>query len=319
MALVKSAVDPRGGLLKIGEAAILTGVSPGRIRHYQSQGLVRPSRSLTGYRYFNADDLVRILQIDLLRSLGMGLTDIRTSLPGQSSGDSLRETLAIHRNTLRAERDRLDRLLTAVEMALTSEDASAEAVATLLASANSTPRDSLGIFGRLSRPLSEEAALIYQEILGGGWGLPVPSIFGRMLLPAPVSDLLEQVAHAKGYPDLFRRVRDLAVEIIGLATVPAADQEIPADLAGRWLDSLLNKPLPPEVQAALDRTVPRIRELEVLNQGFQLWAESISPQAAEVLRALERLADRRSLVVLGVLVATPSRRRRTGKSRAVRS
>ncbi len=319
MALVNPAVDQSGGLLKIGEAATLTGVSPGRIRHYQSQGLIRPSRSLTGYRYFNADDLVRILQIDLLRSLGMGLTDIRTSLPGQSSGDSLRETLAVHRNTLRAERDRLDRLLAAVEMALTSEDASAEAVATLLASANSTPRDSLGIFGRLSRPLSEEAAEIYQEILGGGWGLPVPSIFGRMLLPAPVSDLLEQVAHAPGYPDLFRRVRDLAVEIIGLAAFPAADPKIPADLARRWLDGLSTEPLPAEVQAALDRTVPRIRELEVLNQGFQLWAASISPQAAEVLRALERLAESRSLLVLGVLVARPSRRRGTAHSRAVRN
>jgi DNA-binding transcriptional MerR regulator len=308
-------LDRESGLLKIGEAATLTGVSPGRIRHYQSQGLVRPSRSLSGYRYFNADDLVRILQIDLLRSLGMGLTDIRASLPGQSHGESLRETLAIHRNTLRAERDRLDRLLAAVETALTSEDASAESVATLLASANSTPRDSLGIFGRLSRPLSEEAALIYQEILGGGWGLPVPSIFGRMLLPPPVSDLLEQVAHTNGYTHLFSRIRDLAVEIIGLATRADPDPNGPVDLASQWLESLLTDPLPPEVQTALDRTVPRIRELEVLNQGFQLWAESISPQAAEVLRALERLAERRSLLVLGVLVAPRTRRRGSARAR----
>ncbi|MFZ0995508.1 MAG: MerR family transcriptional regulator [Candidatus Dormiibacterota bacterium] len=315
MASVSPSLARGGGLLKIGEAATLTGVSPGRIRHYQSQGLVRPSRSLSGYRYFNADDLVRILQIDLLRSLGMGLTDIRASLPGESHGESLRSTLAIHRNTLRAERDRLDRLLAAMEMALRSEDASAESVATLLASANSTPRDSLGIFGRLSRPLSEEAAVIYQEILGGGWGLPVPSIFGRMLLPPPVSDLLEQVAHAEGYQDLFRRVRDLAVEIISLATLPAPDPNAPVELARRWLERLLTDPLPAEVQTALDRTVPRIHELEVLNQGFQLWAESISPQAAEVLRALERLAQSRSLLVLGVLVAQPARRRGSVQAR----
>lgn len=319
MVTVSRALGPDGGLLKIGEAATLTGVSPGRIRHYQSQGLVQPARSLSGYRYFNADDLVRILEIDLLRSLGMGLADIRASLPGQSHGDSLRGTLAVHRNTLRAERDRLDRLLAAVELALESEDTSAESVAALLASANSTPRDSLGIFGRLSRPLSEEAALIYQEILGGGWGLPVPSIFGRMLLPAPVTDLLEQVAHATGYQDLFRRVRDLAVAIIGLAALPAPDPNAPQELAERWLESLLTDPLPGEVQSALDRTVPRIRELEVLNQGFQLWAESISPQAAEVLRALERQAGCRSLLVLGVLVARPVRRRGSAHVRAARS
>jgi DNA-binding transcriptional MerR regulator len=312
-----SPLDQGSGLLKIGEAATLTGVSPGRIRHYQGQGMIRPSRSLSGYRYFTADDLVRILQIDLLRSLGMGLSDIRASLPGQSQGESLRETLAVHRETLRAERDRLDRLLAAVETALTSEDASAESVATLLASANSTPRDSLGIFGRLSRPLSEEAALIYQEILGGGWGLPVPSIFGRMLLPPQVSDLLEQVAHANGYQHLFGRIRDLAVEIISLATVTDPDPSAPVDLASRWLASLVSDPLPTEVQAALDRTMPRIRELEVLNQGFQLWAESISPQAAEVLRSLERLAESRSLLVLGVLAAPRTHRRGSPRARPV--
>jgi hypothetical protein len=136
-----------------------------------------------------------------------------------------------------------------------------------------------------------------------------------MLLPAPVSDLLEQVAHAEGYQQLFRRVRDLAVEIIGLAILPAPDPNAPMDLASRWLESLLTDPLPAEVQAALDRTVPRIRELEVLNQGFQLWAESISPQAAEVLRALEGLAEGRSLLVLGVLVTHRTTRRGSARAR----
>ena len=309
MALVSPPMGSDGGLLKIGEAATLTGVSPGRIRHYQSQGLIQPARSLSGYRYFSADDLVRILQIDLLRSLGMGLSDIRNSLPGQLQEDSLRAALKRHRTTLQAERDRLGRLLAAVDLALESEDASAESVATLLASANSTPRDSLGIFGRLCKPLSEEAAGIYQEILGGGWGLPVPSIFGRMLLPAAVTDLLEQVAHAEGYQELFRRVRDLAAAILQLSSPPSPGPPHPQKLAVDWLESLTRAPLPEEVQSALDQTIPRIRGLEVLNQGFQLWAESISPPAAEVLRSLEEEVERRALMVLGVLVAIPQRRR----------
>src|ERR1035437_1610702 len=309
MALVSPPMGSDGGLLKIGEAATLTGVSPGRIRHYQSQGLIQPARSLSGYRYFSADDLVRILQIDLLRSLGMGLSDIRNSLPGQLQEDSLRAALKRHRTTLQAERDRLGRLLAAVDLALESEDASAESVVTLLASANSTPRDSLGIFGRLCKPLSEEAAGIYQEILGGGWGLPVPSIFGRRLLPASVTELLEQVAHAEGYQELFRRVRDLAVAILQLSSPPSPGPSHPQKLALDWLESLTGDPLPEEVQSALDQTIPRIRELEVLNQGFQLWAESISPPAAEVLRSLEEEVERRALMVLGVLVAIPQRRR----------
>ncbi|HVB13556.1 MAG TPA: MerR family transcriptional regulator [Candidatus Dormibacteraeota bacterium] len=302
-------IDPAGGLLRIGEAATLTGVSPGRIRHYQSQGMLQPTRSLTGYRYFSAGDLVRLLQIDLLRSLGMGLSEIRNSLPGEFEDDSLRDTLQRHRRTLQAERDRLDRLLAAVHLALESGDTSAESVATLLASANSTPQDSLGIFGRLSKPLSEDAARIYQEILGGGWGLPVPSIFGRMLLPATVTDLLEQLAHADGYQALFRRVRELAIAILGLPSPPLSGPASPQQLAHAWLEGLSLDPLPEEVSSALDRTIPRIRELAVLNQGFQLWAESISPPAAEVLRFLEEEADRAGLRVLGVLVAAPPRRR----------
>lgn len=309
MAVTRPPTSSDGGLLKIGEAAILTGVSAGRIRHYQSQGLLQPARSLSGYRYFSADDLVRLLQIDLLRSLGMGLSDIRNSLPGPVQDDSLRNTLQRHRTALQAERDRLERVLVAIDLALESEDASAESVATLLASANSTPRDSLGIFGRLSRPLSEDAAQIYQEVLGGGWGLPVPSIFGRMLLPAAVTELLEQVARAQGYQELFRRVRDLAVAILGLPTPPSTGPVSPERMARDWLQSLGMDPLPAEVQLALDQTIPRIRELEVLNQGFQLWAESISTPAAAMLRSLEAEAHRRGLSVLGVLVAEPQRRR----------
>lgn len=317
MSVIRPPSSSDGALLKIGEAATLTGVSPGRIRHYQVQGLLQPARSPSGYRYFSADDLIRLLQIDLLRSLGMGLSDIRASLPGQIPEDSLRATLQRHRSTLLAERDRLDRLMVALDLALESEDASAESVATLLASANSTPRDSLGIFGRLSKPLSVEAAQIYQEVLGGGWGLPVPSIFGRMLLPAAVTELLEQIAHADGYQDLFRRVRDLAPAILRLSAAPPTRLASPEQVARDWLQSLAENPLPLQVQVALDQTIPRIRELPVLNQGFQLWAESISPPAAAVLRSLEAESDSRGLLVLGVLIAQPQPRRprRSGAAR----
>ena len=308
MSLARLPAGSTGSLLKIGEAATLTGVSPGRIRHYQSLGLLRPARSESGYRYFSADDLVRLLQVDLLRSLGMGLVDIRSSLPGLDQDVSLRASLGRHRTTLRVERDRLERLLAAIDLVLESEDASAESVATLLASASSTPRDSLGIFGRLSKPLSEEAARTYQEILGGGWGLPVPSIFGRMLLPAAVTDLLEQIAHSAGYQELFRRVRDLAVAILALPIPPSTGPTTPRDLARDWLDAMTRDPLPIEVQSALDRTIPRIRELDVLNQGFELWAESISAPAAAVLRSLHEQADRQGSIVLGVLVARRARR-----------
>ncbi|MGH7642683.1 MAG: MerR family transcriptional regulator [Candidatus Dormibacteria bacterium] len=317
MAVDRPADGTAEGLLKIGEAAVLTGISAGRIRHYQGQGLLNPARSISGYRYFTASDLIRLLQIDLLRSLGMGLADIRKSLAGSGEDDSLRDTLQRHRRALQTERNRLERGLAAVDLALGSEGASTETVAALLASANSTPRDSLGIFGRLGKPLSLEAAGIYQEILGGGWGLPVPSIFGRMLLPGTVTELLEKVAHADGYQKLFQRIRDLAVAILTLSSPPSSSTKSAEQVAQGWLQSLATDPLPVQVQMALDQAIPRIRELEVLNQGFQLWAESISPPAAAVLRSLEAAADLRGQPVLGVLVAGRQRRqaRRHGSVR----
>lgn len=296
-------MDTAAPRLKIGEAAKLTGVTAGRIRHYQRLGLVTPARSPSGYRYFGAGELVRLLQIDLLRSLGMSLEEIRKSVPSSGADDSLRLALERHRQTLAQERARLDRILLAVERALASEDASAEAVAAYLAVAHSTPRDSLGIFGRLTRPLSEEAAGEWAEILGGGWALPVSPILGRILLPERVTEVLERLARAEGNEVLFRRVRELATSILALSDPNSRSS--PRQVALEWVQAFADDPLPPQVEAALQETVPRIPELEVLNQGFQLWAESISPAAASVLRIIQQLAGRRGQRVLGVLLVPP--------------
>jgi hypothetical protein len=233
----------------------------------------------------------------------MGLDQIRESLPGSGDSGSLRLALERHRETLLAERTRLDGLLAAVQMSLEAPDANPEMIAAFLASAHSTPRESLGIFGRLTEPLSEEAAASWQSILGGGWELPVPPIFGRMLLPRQVTAVMEQLARAPGNQVLFERVRSLAMSIVGLVQIDSPNREDARRLAGSWVTSFDSAPLPVLVQEALDQTVPRIAELDVLNQGFRLWAESISPSAAVVLRLIQEEARRRGYLVLGVLIA----------------
>ncbi|MGH7612178.1 MAG: MerR family transcriptional regulator [Candidatus Dormibacteria bacterium] len=305
------------GNLKIGEAASLTGVSPGRIRHYQARGLIRPHQGHAGYRYFDADDLVRLLQIDLLRSLGVGLSEVRDYLASPGSGSGLREALQRHRRTLELEQARLSRLLEALDQVLAAPQTSSEEVAALLVTANAPSGSSLGIFGRLSRPLSPKAAQVYSGILGGGWDLPVPSIFGRLLLPTQVSDLLEQIAAADGYGQLFERIRGLALEIVALVADPASVPETADSLADRWLADLVQHPLPVGVQAALDRWLPRVPRLALLNQGFQLWAETISPLAARFLRQIEHRAHESSLSVLGVLVASRPRPARPRRSSSI--
>jgi DNA-binding transcriptional MerR regulator len=66
---------------KIGELARLTGVSVRTLHHYHDIGLLCPSeRSESGYRLYDADDVVRLQQILSLRSLGFSLADVRACL-----------------------------------------------------------------------------------------------------------------------------------------------------------------------------------------------------------------------------------------------
>jgi len=295
-------VDPPGGRatapspLTIGQVAALTGITPGRIRHYEQRGLVRLAHAESGYRHFAAQDVLRLLHIDLLRSLGMGLDEIAASLrPGP---DGLRDALGRHRDTLARERQRLDRLLAAVDTALRDPDLPPDRMVARVASAH---RESLGIFGRLAAPLSDGAADAYRLLLGGDWGLPVPELFGQMVLPAAVTDLLERLVQVPDHVVLFERMHQLATRILALvAEEPhsaAAD-----DLAVAWVRSQVRDPLPEAVARLFREALARTPSVAVLNRGFEVWAESISPLAAQVLRTTAREARRQGQITLAVVV-----------------
>jgi DNA-binding transcriptional MerR regulator len=66
---------------QIAEVARLAGVSARTLRYYDELGLLVPSsRSPTGYRIYTATDLLRLQQILIGRSLGLGLERIRRLL-----------------------------------------------------------------------------------------------------------------------------------------------------------------------------------------------------------------------------------------------
>lgn len=68
--------------MRIGEVSHRSGVSVRMLRHYDSLGLVRPrTRTATGYRDYADADLRRILHVEALRSLGMGLAEVAEALP----------------------------------------------------------------------------------------------------------------------------------------------------------------------------------------------------------------------------------------------
>ena len=97
----------------IQQIAKLAGTTSRTLRHYDETGLVPPSRiGANGYRYYDADALVRLQRVLLLRELGLGIPAIAEVLTGQR--DDV-HALALHLTWLREEQRRLDRQIASVE------------------------------------------------------------------------------------------------------------------------------------------------------------------------------------------------------------
>ncbi|WP_431278464.1 MerR family transcriptional regulator [Leifsonia poae] len=97
----------------IQDIARLAGTTSRTLRHYDTLGLLAPSRiGGNGYRYYDRDSLVRLQRILLLRDLGLGLPAIAEVLENQTdAGPALRNHLA----WLQDERARLARQIASVE------------------------------------------------------------------------------------------------------------------------------------------------------------------------------------------------------------
>jgi phosphoribosylaminoimidazole-succinocarboxamide synthase len=104
--------------LSIQEVARLAGTTSRTIRHYGDVGLLAPSRvGSNGYRYYDADALVRLQRILLLRELGLGIPAIAQILDG---GTADADALGSHLSWLQQERSRLDRQIASVELTIRS-------------------------------------------------------------------------------------------------------------------------------------------------------------------------------------------------------
>ncbi len=97
----------------IGEVSRRTGISARMLRHYDGIGLVSPrGRAQSGYRQYSDEDLLRLFQVEGLRSLGLSLTDIAAALADVSfSAAALVEQLITRaRDRLARETELLHRL-----------------------------------------------------------------------------------------------------------------------------------------------------------------------------------------------------------------
>src|SRR6185312_9131200 len=97
----------------IQQIAALAGTTSRTLRHYDTIGLLAPSRIAgNGYRHYDQKALVRLQRILLLRELGLGLPAIASVLAREDSATS---ALRTHVAWLRGEQERLSRLIASVE------------------------------------------------------------------------------------------------------------------------------------------------------------------------------------------------------------
>lgn len=97
----------------IQEIAKLAGTTSRTLRHYDDIGLLAPARiGPNGYRYYDAEALVRLQRILLLRELGLGLPAVAEVLERE---DRAPDALRSHLEWLRGEQHRLARQIVSVE------------------------------------------------------------------------------------------------------------------------------------------------------------------------------------------------------------
>lgn len=279
--------------LLIGDVTALTGIASGRIRHYEKIGLLHAHHLSNGYRVFDVEQVLDLLRIDLMRSLGVGINDIARLIEGGHS--TLAGLLDEHRALLMQQRERIDHLIRAIDAA--TECGDADLNEDILHRLATTHRDSIGVIGRLSAPLPAPVAAMYADLFDE-WDLPVPALFGQMVLPTAASTLLSQLAETPGHEVLFDRLRSLAADVIALGEDDAAATE----LAGRWIDQQLADPLPDEVVGVLRGVQPLLERDPVIVQGFRTWAGSISPAAADFIEAIAQQTARRGVEAVSVIV-----------------
>jgi DNA-binding transcriptional MerR regulator len=100
---------------KVGEVARRTGISIRTLHYYDEIGLVSPSQHTdAGHRIYTDDDVQRLQQILILRSLGFSLEKIRQFL-GAPTGSHMLDVIEQHMVRIRREIDDRHKVVTCLE------------------------------------------------------------------------------------------------------------------------------------------------------------------------------------------------------------
>lgn len=100
-------------LLTAHECAGRIGLRIRALRLYEKNGLISPRRTSKQWRLYGGDELTRLNEIIVLKSIGLGLRDISRLLRGQPT--DLGQILVLQRDALPDTRSRAERGLTVIE------------------------------------------------------------------------------------------------------------------------------------------------------------------------------------------------------------
>ncbi|BDA64304.1 MerR family transcriptional regulator [Actinomyces capricornis] len=104
----------------IGDAAALVGVAPHVLRHWEDEGVIRPSRDALGYRRYSDDDIAVGRRIREGQTLGLSLAQMRTFLEGTASRRV--ELLRSHHDQLISRAQELLRSASDISRRLATDD-----------------------------------------------------------------------------------------------------------------------------------------------------------------------------------------------------
>jgi DNA-binding transcriptional MerR regulator len=92
--------------LTAADCARRTGLTVKALRVYERQGLLRPKRTMKGWRVYDASDLTRLGEVIALRALGLKLSEIAGLLKGQHAG--INRMLELQQEELLRRRGQID-------------------------------------------------------------------------------------------------------------------------------------------------------------------------------------------------------------------
>ena len=104
------------GYMKVGELAKKAGVTVRALQYYDKEGLLSPSaESEGGYRLYTDKDLVKLLQILMMKRLGFTLNEIKKRIVAMDTTTEVLDVLSEHAMNIRKEIDHLTESLDALE------------------------------------------------------------------------------------------------------------------------------------------------------------------------------------------------------------